>query len=558
MPATHSIPSQDAARARCDPRSARLHASLRESNPTTTPRRARDTIATPSICMAENGECDPASAIGLPDMLDADQCYAALVARDRRFDGVFFVGVTSTAVYCRPVCPARRPLRKRCVFFANAASAERDGFRPCLRCRPELAPGHAPMDDSGTLAHAAARRIRATPAISPTTLARELGVSERQLRRIVQDKLGVAPVQLAQTSRLLLAKQLLTETSLPITRVAIAAGFGSVRRFNHLFADRYRLAPSDFRRAPREKRATSSERGLSVRLAYRPPLAWEKLLTFLADHAIPGVEWVDSGAYLRTLRIGKCVGWLCVRPERDTSHMTLTISDGLTTVLSEVIAGVRALLDLDCRPDVIDTHLAADPMLAPSLASQPGLRVPGAMDGFELLWRTVLGQQVSVKGATTLSGRVARALGERITTPIAALTHLTPTSRRVGRFAPSALQELGVTGSRATCIIDVARAIEGGLVVKPGASPEIAGAALRAIRGIGPWTEAYVAMRGLAWPDAIPETDLFIKRTLERLPPGASERWKPWRAYATMHVWNLASMAEQTKTPPPRVKEKKQ
>lgn len=499
-------------------------------------------------------------------MLDHDQCYAALAARDRRFDGVFFVGVTSTGVYCRPVCPARRPRQDRCVFFEHAAAAERDGFRPCLKCRPELAPGHTPMDGAGAIAHAVARRVRATPSISPTIVARELGISPRQLRRIVQSELGVAPVQLAQTSRLLLAKQLLTETSLPMSRIALTAGFGSVRRFNHLFVERYRMSPARFRTSASSPRVTTSTQAadtgasLRVRVSFREPLAWDALLRFFADHAIPGVEAVDAGAYLRTLRIGKHSGWMRVERDREAAHLLLSVSDGLVGALPQVVAGVRALFDLDARPDVIDHHLNADPLLRPSLGNKPGLRVPGAIDGFELLWRTVIGQQVSVKGATTLSGRVALALGEPIRTPIASLTHLTPTARTLARAEPAQLQALGLTSSRAACIIDVARAMEAGLAIRPGANPSATGGALRAIRGIGPWTEQYIIMRGLAWPDAMPDTDLFIRRALERLGAHAVERWKPWRSYATMHLWNLASMqseaaalasAQATKSTPP-------
>ncbi len=472
--------------------------------------------------------------------LDQDHCYAALVARDRRFDGVFFVGVTSTGIYCRPVCTARRPRRDRCRFFAHGAAAEREGFRPCLRCRPELAPGLSPMDRPGRIAWTAIRRMRMSPSLSAARVAAEIGLSERQMRRLIVEHLGVSPVEFTQTARLLLAKQLLTETGLPVSRVATAAGFGSLRRLNHLFRERLGVAPTDFRRSAKQKKVEQG--GLCIRLAYRPPLAWGHLIKFLRDHAVPGVEVVEGGAYSRTLRVDRHVGWLSVEPDHDEPLLWLRVSESLVPVISSVIAGVRALCDLDARPDVVDQHLETDSALAPSVRSVPGLRVPGAIDGFELLWRTVLGQQVSVKGATTLSGRVAKEFGEPIVTPIVGLTHLTPTARAVAAVKPDALMNLGITSSRAACVIEVAKAMAGGLRIEPGVAPDEVGPRLRAIRGIGPWTESYVAMRGLAWPDAIPETDLFVRRALERLPARSVEAWKPWRSYAVMHLWNMASI----------------
>ena len=377
------------------------------------------------------------------------------------------------------------------------------------------------------------------PAVSAARVAAEIGVSERQMRRLIVEHLGVSPVEFAQTTRLLLATQLLTETRLPISRVAMAAGFGSLRRFNHLFRERLRLAPTDFRRS--EKREAAESGGLCLRLAYRPPLAWAHLLKFLKDHAVPGVELVEGNTYFRTLQTEKCAGWLSIQHDREEPLLWLRVSESLVPAISSVIAGVRALCDLDARPDVVDGHLATDALLAPSVRSVPGLRVPGAIDGFELLWRTVLGQQVSVKGATTLSGRVAKEFGEPIATPIAGLTHLTPTVRTLAGAKPDALMKLGLTTSRAACVIEVAKAMAGGLRVEPGVAPEVAGPRLRAIRGIGPGTESYVAMRGLAWPDAIPETDLFVRRALESGAARSVEAWKPWRSYAVMHLWNLAS-----------------
>jgi len=378
-----------------------------------------------------------------------------------------------------------------------------------------------------------------TPGCSLRRIAAELGVSERQMRRLVVEQLGVSPVEYAQTSRLLLAKQLLTETVLPINRVATAAGFGSLRRLNHLFRERLRLAPTDFRRS--KSASGTKPESLVLRLAYRPPLAWAHLLKFLRDHAVPGVETVNGNVYARTLRVGKDAGWIEVEHDTRDALLWLRVSESLWPAVSSVIAGVRALCDLDARPDVVDGHLIGCPHIGQSVRRVPGLRVPGAIDGFELLWRTVLGQQVSVKGATTLSGRVAKAFGEEIQTPIEGLTHLTPSAAVIAALKPEQLTGLGLTNSRAACVIEVAKAMRDDLRIEPGVATDVAGPRLRAIRGIGPWTEAYIAMRGLAWPDAIPETDLFVKRAIEAAPVRVVEAWMPWRSYAVMHLWNLAS-----------------
>ena len=322
--------------------------------------------------------------------LTEDSCYRALTARDRRFDGVFFVGVKSTGIYCRPVCPARTPRRDRCRFFVAAAAAEQAGFRPCLRCRPELAPGQAPVDSKSRFAHDIAARIEAGALDDDGSLehlAGEFGLSSRQFRRIVAAELGVSPVELAQTRRLLLAKQLLTETRLPIIEVAFASGFASVRRFNALFRAHYRLTPSRLRKA-----ADSPADGHTLRLtlSYRPPLAWDEMLGFLAARAIAGVEAVEKRTYLRTVALRKHRGWLRVGRAENGHALSVDLSPSLTPVLPNVLARLRSLFDLDARPDVVAEHLAADDRLRPLVRQTPGLRVPGCFDAFELAWRAVL------------------------------------------------------------------------------------------------------------------------------------------------------------------------
>lgn len=486
--------------------------------------------------------------------LDDDACYRALLARDVRFDGVFFTGVKTTGIYCRPVCTARTPGRDRCRFFTSAALAEQAGFRPCLICRPELAPGHAPIDRTGTVARAAAARIEAG-ALAGTrdvgggleALAASLGLSSRQLRRAVRQELGVSPVELAQTSRLLLAKRLIAETQLPMVQVAFAAGFDSVRRFNALFRSHYRLTPSELRRA--KSPAVDGDR-LRLALAYRPPLAWDAMLRFLAARAIAGVECVSEGAYQRTVAIGKHRGWLKVAPVADRHLLAVELSTELTPVLPPVLARLRNLFDLDARPDVIAAQLARDPLLRASVKRQPGLRVPGAFDGFELGLRAIVGQQVSVRGASTLAARIAERFGEAIDTPLACLNRLTPTAESIAGTRGTTLAGLGLPTARAESLRNLARAVERREIdLEPGIDPTAVVARLVDLPGIGPWTAEYIAMRTLRWPDAWPAGDLGLlkaarlksARELQRV----AEPWRPWRAYGAMHLWESLAMNNQ-------------
>ena len=506
--------------------------------------------------------------------LDKDACYQALLTHDARFDGVFFVGVATTGIYCRTVCPARTPRRENCAFYPSAAAAERAGFRPCLRCRPERAPGNAGVDATSRLAARIAGRIEdgALTEGSVEDLAVETGISSRHLRRVIETEFGVSPIALAQTQRLLLAKRLLTDTTLAVSAVAAASGFSSLRRFNALFKERYRLNPTELRQGRREDkeigrqgdkeletqrtgdREQETERedsslipgvhpqgrthpsSLMCELAYRPPLDWQSLLAFLVGRSSSGVETVDEGRYLRVVGIGEHRGWIAVDPVPDKPALRVELSASLAPVILPTLARVKRLFDLEASPQYIAGHLG-------ELAqARPGLRVPGAFDGFEMAARAILGQQISVRAATTISGRFAAAFGEPVTTPFARLTHLPPTAERVARADAAELIALGIITTRANSILALARmAAEGKLSLTPGVDIEPTLIQLKAIPGIGDWTAQYIAMRALAWPDAFPHTDLGIYKALGETNPkrvlALSEAWRPWRAYAAMHLW---------------------
>jgi AraC family transcriptional regulator of adaptative response / DNA-3-methyladenine glycosylase II len=500
-------------------------------------------------------------------LLDRESCNRAVESADARFDGVFFVGITTTTIYCRPICPARRTLRKNRRYFSSAAAAERAGFRPCLRCRPELAPGRARVDAVPRLAEAAAQRIAAGAlnASGLDRLAQDLGVSSRQLRRAMQAELGVSPIELAQTHRLLLAKQLLTETGLPMSRVADASGFQSVRRFNSLFRERYRLNPEALRRRIRSEGArppnvakrVSAREGeprepnLRLTLAYRPPLAWRPLLAFLSGRATPGVERVSSGTWARTVRIDGRTGVIRVRePDKGSvaaghDAVLLEADASLAPALMPLCAKVKHLFDLVAEPNAIEAHLARAGF-GPIAKANRGLRVPGAWDGFELAVRAILGQQVSVAGATTLMGRLTETLGDRLAGGDEGFTHLTPTAEQLANAGTDAIRRIGVPAARAETIHELSILVaDGALSFEPDADVSAFMRRLMGIRGIGPWTTEYIAMRALHWPDAFPASDLGLRKATGGLSAARltrlAESWRPWRSYAAMHLWNRDS-----------------
>jgi AraC family transcriptional regulator, regulatory protein of adaptative response / DNA-3-methyladenine glycosylase II len=480
--------------------------------------------------------------------LEPDAAYRVLQSHDARFDGRLFVGVTSTGVYCRPVCRVRLPQRKNCRFYANAASAERDGFRPCLRCRPEQAPGLSLTDSSTVLAHHAARLLNQSAhdgdEVALPEVAARLGVTDRHLRRIFLAAHGVTPIDYLTTQRLLLAKQLLTDTALSVTQVAMAAGFGSQRRFNAAFADRYRLSPTGLRRAQRSSNAMAPRDALvgpALRLAYRPPYDITGVIGFFAARAVAGVEAVDSASrsLRRTLAFthqGRaCAGWLALRFVPERHEIEAVVSPSLAPALGAVVQRLRQGLDLDADPLPIDAALAA-------LPGVPGIRVANGMDGFEIAVRVILGQQVTVAAARTLTRRLVDALGEPIVTPFADLTRLFPSAERIAQATPDAIGCLGIVRQRVGALQALAREVCAGRIVLNRGAPLAATLdALRALPGIGEWTVQLIAMRALAWPDAFPASDIGVMNALgtrdSKDVAEQSQAWRPWRSYAVMRLW---------------------
>jgi AraC family transcriptional regulator of adaptative response / DNA-3-methyladenine glycosylase II len=472
-------------------------------------------------------------------VFDTATCYRALRARDARFDGRFFVAVSSTRIYCRPVCTVKPPKRENCRFYPSAAAAEQSGYRPCLRCRPELAPGNASIDATTRLAQAAASLIEdgTLNGDGVEGVAGRLGITDRHLRRAFGAEFGVSPVAYAQTQRLLLAKRLLTDTRLPVTEIALASGFNSLRRFNALFRSRYRLNPKELRKLAAGDHADT----LGFELSYRPPLDWPALIAFLGTRAVAGVEAIEGSLYRRTVRVAadgrEHRGWLEVGLSAKKPALRLTLSASLAKAIPPVLARTKSLMDLACHPLEVARTLGA------LGEGNSGLRVPGAFDGFEVAVRAILGQQVSVAAARTLAGRFVAAFGAPIETPFAALSAAFPTPAEVARLTSAQVAKIGMPESRARTVLTLARAMDrDGLELAPNADIEPTLAKLQALPGIGEWTAQYIAMRALAWPDAFPHTDLGVMKALgEKQPRKVLERaeaWRPWRAYAVIHLWN--------------------
>ncbi|TFH22129.1 MAG: DNA-3-methyladenine glycosylase 2 family protein [Myxococcales bacterium] len=491
-----------------------------------------------------------AAATPLAPELDSARCYRALTSRDARFDGRFFVGVRTTGVYCRPVCPARTPLLRNIRFYRCAAAAAEDGFRPCLRCRPETSPGTPAWSGTSATVSRALRHIEAGALDhgSVADLAERLGVGERHLRRLFNEHLGATPVAVAQTRRLHFAKKLLDETDLPMTRIALDSGYSSLRRFNTAFRDTYGVSPRELRRRHPSRRLR--EGGLSLKLPLREPFDWELLLEFLAMRAIPGVEQVRDGRYVRTVRYDDLRGEIALARIDGEPAVRLEIPHALSPALVAMVNGARRLLDLSADPVEIDRQLSLDATLRPRIRRRPGLRVPGAWDPFETAVRAVVGQQISVRGATTILGRIVDRCGERLDgTPGEAPTaednapRLFPTAQSL---ASADLDGIGMPGARIRTVRSLAEAVASGdLVFGHHADLDDVVTRLIALRGIGPWTAHYIAMRALGEPDAFPTGDVGVMRALgtegERVSaPEAdarSQSWRPWRAYAVMYLW---------------------
>jgi len=470
------------------------------------------------------------------DELTPEQLYQALASRDARFDGKFFVGVTSTGIYCRPICRVRLPKPDNCRFFTTAVQAEAADFRPCLRCRPEQAPGWSTTDASDMLAHQAARMIDQKRVKNLTELSNRLGISDRHLRRLFHKHFGVTPVQYFRTRRLLLAKALLTDTRLPVQQIAQMAGFGSLSRFHHHFQSQYRLSPARFRRS-----ADRADGSLRFRLAYRPPFDWDGLLDYFAGRCIEGVETVEKNCYRRTVALcdenGQVhEGWIEVSMAESANALQLTVSGSLTAVIPQCLARVRALFDLNADPEQINR------VLGDLSTDRPGLRIPGAWDGFELAARAVLGQLISVRAATTLAGRVAALAGHPVDTPWPEIRQRFPLAAEFLTLDVESLGEQGLNRRSVAALKEIATALVGGqLDLDRGADPATARQILINIHGIGEWTFSYIALRALGWPDAFLAGDLGIRKALGGTEPRATEalaeRWRPWRGYAVLHLW---------------------
>ncbi|WP_122847784.1 DNA-3-methyladenine glycosylase 2 family protein [Pseudomonas viridiflava] len=471
--------------------------------------------------------------------LDPTICYAAFIARDRRFDGWFFMGVSSTGIYCRPMCPVRAPQARNCSFYRTAAAAEQAGFRPCLRCRPELAPGQSLLDMSSRLAQAAARLIEEGFLSGRTldALAERVGVTARHLRRIFEAEFGVSMIDFAQTQRLLIAKRLLTDTGLSMTEVALAAGFGSVRRFNDVFQARYGLNPTRLRKAAHK----ADDAELRFELSYRPPFSWKGVVAFLAHRCIAGVEHVSDDVCARVIEVEhagrKVSGWISVTDAPQRHALVVTMSASLQAAVAVVLGRVRRVFDTGCRPDLVDAHLG------PLIGDLHGMRVPGAFDGFEIAVRAVVGQQISVLNARAILGRIAERFGTPVSDAPFGLHHAFPSASVIAALHYEDLIATGLIRIRAEAIIAVAEEVAAGrILLEPLVPLDETLAALRHIRGIGEWTVQYIAMRALGWPNAFPEGDAVLKKrlgctTAAQLNEHASQ-WAPWRAYATVHVWH--------------------
>ena len=470
-------------------------------------------------------------------------CYRAVLARDARYDGRFFTCVRTTGIYCRPICPARPPKLENCIFVPTAAAAQAAGFRPCLRCKPESSPDLDPWRGTEATVSRALRLIEsgALDGGDIAALAERLEIGERQLRRLFRQHLGAAPIVVAQTRRLLLAKQLIHQTDLPMIDVALASGFQSVRRFNETFRRLYGRPPRELR----GRAAVEASAEITLLLPYRPPYDWGTMIRFLELRAIPGLEMVADARYSRVIEFGGVAGTIHVAHSPAEFGLRATVRFARLNLLPAIIARIRRVFDLGTEPGAIATALSADPMLAPLVAARPGLRVPGGWDGFEIAVRAVLGQQITVAGARQLAGRLVAALGAPLEDggEVSGLTHVFP---RPERFTADALGRIGMTRARATCLTGVAAAMQADArLLDPRRDLAQTVARLRDLPGVGEWTAQYIAMRAMGESDAFLAGDVGLQRSIARdgRRPTAmellasAEQWRPWRAYAMLHLW---------------------
>jgi AraC family transcriptional regulator of adaptative response / DNA-3-methyladenine glycosylase II len=482
--------------------------------------------------------------------LDREACYRALLTRDARFDGRFFVAVKTTGIYCRPICPVRQPKLEHIIFMPTAAAAQEAGFRPCLRCRPETSPDLAAWHGTSSTVSRAMALIAAGALNDDSVerLASRLGLGERQLRRLFREHIGASPKAVAQTRRVLFAKQLTTDTQLPLAQVALAAGFGSVRRFNDTFQKLYGLPPRNLRRA-RTNAEAAAPSAITLTLPFKPPYDWAAIIRFLAARAIPGIEHVVDDRYARTISLGDTHGTIIVRQATSreaAGSLVATIRFPVVTALPTIVNRVRCIFDLGADPTAIGADLSVDPTLARLVAARPGLRVPGAWDGFELAVRAILGQQISVGAASQLAGKLVAAYGVPLAAPDAtdppSLRFVFPTPDRLA----AAEGAVGMPRARAAAISSLgAAAAANPMLFEPTQELDDAIDRLTALPGIGEWTAQYIAMRAMREPDAFPAADIGLLRALatpEGRPTPAqllarAEAWRPWRAYAALHIW---------------------
>lgn len=527
--------------------------------------------------MSENGETEKHKSDIMQLMTDRsrfmdqksrESLFRAFAAHDKRFDGKIFVGVTTTGIYCRPVCAARMPKFENCIFFKSAAEAEQAGFRPCKTCRPELAPGDNSQDHD-RIAHKTAAYIEKNCSLNESMedIARRFGFSLRQLRRIFKEEFNVTMIEYQQTCRLLLAKKLLTETELPVTEIAAAAGFGSVRRLNETFRKKYRMAPGELRK--RKKKVGMYSGSIDIGIGYRPPYRWDELLDFLRLRAIDGVEYADEQSYSRIVRKkgrdgSDVFGWIRVRNVPDRDMLRVEISENLISVLSGVIDDVKRMFDTGCDPVEISDKLESVSKVCEG-GFREGTRLPGSTDGFEICVRAVLGQQITVRAARTLAERFVRSFGVPVSVNIPGtgaaeasdgaeepgtgdLRYAFPSASEIcsleGRIEDH-LGPLGITESRARAIKAIADMCAEGQIDWEKDEPEEVMDKLLQIRGIGPWTAKYIAMRAMSCPDVFLENDAGVKKGLPGLSvkeaTAAAEEWRPWRSYAVMNIWNSLS-----------------
>ena len=477
--------------------------------------------------------------------LDRAACDRARKSRDARFDGRFFIAVITTKIYCRPICPARSPNDQNIRYYPTAAAAETAGFRPCLRCRPEASPGTPAWFGTSSVVSRALRLIGdgALDRESVDRFADRLGVTSRHLRRLFVQHLGATPIDVALTRRVQSAKKLLDETQLPFAQVAIAAGFGSLRRFNGEMRRTYARTPTQLRRLA--KRPIAESDCYRFRLCYRPPYDWESLIAFLSARATPGVESVDRSGYRRTIAINGKAGSIAIAPVAGAPALSLEVRFADPNLLLSIVERAKRMFDVAADPAVIAEQLSVDPLLKRACSAHAGIRVPGAWDPFELAVRAILGQQISVRAATTIAGRVAARWGS----PVEAGDGLDRLFPSPAQLQDAPIEEAGVIASRAGAIRALARAVCSGTLTFDGPS---AVDALRAIPGIGEWTAQYIAMRALNEPDAFPSGDLVLRRMAgncsARELEAQSERWRPWRSYAVMLLWQLSAHRGQDAT----------